>query len=122
MLQPGGDCDACEIPSLGVTQETGFFLRKGQPELEVVWDDHVLGCDDDGRTVGDNAGLSQLSGCVPAGDYIVSVRGFDDATGPYVLTIEGAAGCTPTDPPTISDTGTGSSDFCPPNEFTTGCD
>jgi hypothetical protein len=114
----GGDCPGCTIASLIVSQEDGALFKSYEPETEVVYYDEQLACDDDGYTEGGNPYLSRITGCVSPGDYVVSVRGWNASGGPYVLSIvdsTGAAGCTPTEPPTMNDTGTGSSSFCPPN-------
>ncbi|HXV77701.1 MAG TPA: PA domain-containing protein [Candidatus Polarisedimenticolaceae bacterium] len=113
----GGDCGGlCEIPQLSVGIADGDLIRANLPGVFVRANNkEFLACDDDGRTFGSNQFLSQITGCVPPGDYIISVRGWNTSTGPYVLNFNGAAGCTPTEPPSMNDTGTGSSQFCPPN-------
>jgi hypothetical protein len=121
-ITPGGDCADCEIPTMMILQVDGTMLKETTPGALVVFNDTVLGCDDDGHTEGSNEFLSEVTGCVPAGDYIVSVRGWDSSGGPYVLNIIGTPGCTPTDPPTMSSTGEGSSNFCDPEQFERGCE
>jgi hypothetical protein len=111
----GGDCPDCVIPSLLISLPDTDLIKSYLPGVTMTYRDEQLACDDDGYTEGSNIYLSRITGCVAPGDYVVSVRGWNNTGGPYVLNVTGAAGCTPTEPPTMNDTGTGSSSFCPPN-------
>jgi len=60
---------------------------------------NVFGCDEDGGPVY----LSILDGCLPAGTYCVKYRPWNGGTTfDYDLTIDGVAGCSPTDPPMLN--------------------
>ena len=116
----GGDCNTglpggCEIPMLSLGEFDGALVQANLPADVQANDAEQLACDDDGFSDQGNGYLSQITGCVPPGDYIVSVRGWYFSSGPYVLTIAGLPGCTPTEPPSMSDTGTNASSFCPFN-------
>jgi hypothetical protein len=115
-FQMGGACvGECTIASLLVSKSDATLMKSYLPATTVTYRDEELGCDDDGNTEGSNPYLSRITGCVSPGEYVVSVRGWSTSGGPYILNITGQAGCTPTEPPTMNDTGTGSSSFCPPN-------
>jgi len=111
----GGDCADCTIASLVISLSDTNLIKSYLPGVSLTYRDEQLACDDDGNPEGGNAYLSRITGCVSPGDYVASVRGWNNSGGPYVLTILGAPGCTPTEPPTMNDSGTGSSSFCPPN-------
>ena len=111
----GGDCADCTIPSLLVSLPDTDLIKSYLPGVYMTYRDEQLACDDDGYMEGANGYLSRITGCVSPGDYVVSVRGWYYSGGPYVLNVLGQAGCTPTEPPTMNDTGSGSSSFCPPN-------
>ena len=113
----GGDCPDCTIPSLLISLPDTDLIKSFLPGVNVTYRDEQLACDDDGYTEGNNGYLSRITGCVSPGDYVVSVRGWNSSGGPYILNITGddTSGCVPTEPPTMNDTGTGSSSFCPPD-------
>jgi hypothetical protein len=121
----GGDCNtdgSCEIPIISMTLDDGTALRANLPAFVQVADSDIIGCDDDTDLGTGNPYLSRMTGCVPPGDYVVSIRGWYGSAGPYVLNITGLPGCTPEDPPNMNDSGIGSSRFCPPDyPFDNGC-
>ena len=110
----GGDCGGlCEIPMLSLSSQDGLPLLADPAPVAAI-DDEQLACDDDGFTQFGNPYLSRITGCVGPGDYLVSVRGWNQTGGPYILTVGGLPGCVPTEPPSMNSTGENSSAFCPP--------
>jgi len=108
------------IPCVSTTQAVGTSFKATTALIRVSLDDRrLLACDDDGNPQPGNPYLSIISGCLPAGDYMLSVRGWNLSSGPYGFQMRGVAGCVPTDPPTINAGNTGS--FCPPNALERSC-
>jgi len=99
-INPTCDFDAYKLSLTGSAFVSIATTGGGDTTVQLVdcGDNSVLACDDDG-----GAGLlSLVEGCLPAGDYCVRVRAFSGfATFSYGLEVSGAAGCTPTVPPTV---------------------
>ena len=98
---PGTD-SVLQVQKVEIDPDTG----------EEVFD--FVACADDNFTFAGNPWLSQLTGCLEPGDYVVSVRGWNQTGGPYDLIFSGAPGCTPSDPLHMVGDGASSS-FCPEN-------
>ena len=112
---------AVTIPCVSTTQALGTAMKATTAIIRVSIDDYkLMACDDDGNEQPYNPYLSKITGCLPAGEYQLSVRGWNLSNGPYVFTMRGVAGCVPTTPPTINAGNSGS--FCPPgNSFERSC-
>jgi hypothetical protein len=99
-INPTCDFDAYKLSLSGSAFVSVATTGGGDTTIQLVdcGDNSVLACDDDGGP----GLLSLVQGCLPAGDYCVRVRAFSGfATFNYGLEVSGAAGCTPTNPPTV---------------------
>jgi hypothetical protein len=106
------------IPCTSTTQAAGtafkaYVVGASGPIRVSIDDRRLMACDDDGNPIPGNDYASIISGCLPAGKYMLSVRGFSTSNGPYVFQMKGVAGCVPTVPPTLNAPFPGTS-FCPP--------
>jgi hypothetical protein len=112
------------IPCVSTTVDGGTKILGAAATTEPVRisldDRQLMACDDDSNPQPGNPYLSIISGCLPAGNYVLSVRGWSGSNGPYVFQMKGVPGCVPTAPPTINAGNSGS--FCPTtNSFTRTC-
>jgi hypothetical protein len=106
------------LPCTSTTQAAGTSFKAyvvgASGPIRVSLDDRqMMSCDDDGNPIPGNDYASIITGCLPAGRYMLSVRGFSTSNGPYVFQMKGVTGCTPTVPPTLNAPVPGTS-FCPP--------
>ena len=108
------------IPCGSTGEAAGTRLKAATAPIHISLDNRRhIACDDDGNPQPGNPYLSIISGCLPAGDYTLSVRGWNFSSGPYGFQMRGVAGCTPTTPPTVNAGNSGN--FCPPNSFERNC-
>jgi hypothetical protein len=100
---------ACDYDSYKLTLAENTFVTLtvdslGDPAMELrdCADDSLLACDDDSA----GALLPLIDGCLPPGEYCARIRAFSGfATFNYDLSVDGVAGCAPTDPPDMSGDG-----------------
>jgi hypothetical protein len=109
LLDGSCDYDAYKVTLTGNT-DIDFYTVGLDTTMQVVdcGTGTVLGCDDDSSPAGGFA--SQVTGCLPAGDYCVRIRGWGSTSGPYGLELTGTAGCT-VGAPLTSDYAYACSDF-----------